>query len=316
MDKSKLKIMVLAGGPDRERDVSLNSGATVSSALSAAGHDVRQRDIGPEKLEALDEFIAWGGEVIFPMLHGSWGEGGALQRILEARGLRFVGCRADSAEVCMDKHRAKQAFVRAGLPTPAFELLSAGERRSIAPPLVVKAPTEGSSIDLVICRHSEEVRRARSRLHRRHERLLLEKFVEGKELTIGVLPADASGKPCTLVNGHGALPPIHIVPATEYYDYSAKYDRDDTLYLFQIDLPPAVLEECKRVAVEAARTLGCRHLCRVDLIVDAEHRPWILEINTIPGFTSHSLFPKAAGQAGIPLPRLLDHLARWAMSEG
>ncbi|MCX5661257.1 MAG: D-alanine--D-alanine ligase [Planctomycetota bacterium] len=323
---ASLKIMVLAGGPDREHDVSLMSGATVTSGLAQAGHDVRQRDIRPDDLAALDEFASWGGDVVFPMLHGSWGEGGGLQRILEERGLRFVGCRAASAELCMDKTRAKLEFVKAGLPTPPFELLAAGDRRSVAPPLVVKAPTEGSSIDLVICRNHEQVRRARSRLHKRHTHLLLEKFVAGKELTIGVFPPPSPPATPDKVGGKGngrakpmsaedarALPPIHIVPATEFYNYSAKYDRDDTQYLFDIDLPEAVLAECRRVSVEAARALGCRHLCRVDLIVDDEGQPWILEINTIPGFTSHSLFPKAAAHAGISLPRLLDHFARQAL---
>lgn len=311
----QLKIMVLAGGPDREHEVSLLSGETVTAGLKQAGHDVIQRDIRPDNLAALDEFVAWGGQVVFPMLHGSWGEGGGLQRILQERGLRFVGCRADAAELCMDKHRAKQSMIAAGLPTPPFELLALGDRRSVSPPLVVKAPTEGSSIDLVICRDSEQVRRARSRLYKRHKHLLLEKFVSGKELTIGVFPAgqDSREDGTPLANGERALPPIHIVPATEFYDYQAKYNRDDTQYLFNIDLPASVLGECKRVAVAAAKSLGCRHLCRVDLIVDAEGTPWILEINTIPGFTSHSLFPKAAAQAGITMPKLLDHLARQAL---
>ncbi len=110
------------------------------------------------------------------------------------------------------------------------------------------------------------------------------------------------------------LPPIHIVPAVEFYDYEAKYIRDDTQYLFEIDLPKAVLAQAKRIAVEAARVLGCRHYCRVDLIVDQQGQPWIIEINTIPGCTSHSLLPKAAMHAGITLPRLFDHLARLALA--
>lgn len=300
----KLKVMVLAGGPDRERPVSLLSGATVTAALAQAGHDVRQRDIDPDDLSALTEFEAWGGQVIFPMLHGSWGEGGGLQSILEAKGLPYVGTRAAAAELCMDKIKTKQKLVEHQLPTPGFEVLSAGMRRTLALPVVLKAPREGSSIDLVICQNSEQFRPARARLGRRHPQLLVEQFIAGLELTVGVIE-DSTGL--------RALPPIHIVPATEYYDYQAKYDRDDTQYRFDIDLPPAALEKIKRISLEAAKALGCRHMGRVDVMVDRAQQPWILEINTIPGFTSHSLLPKAAAHAGITLPQLVDQLAKLAI---
>ncbi|MCE9592161.1 MAG: D-alanine--D-alanine ligase [Planctomycetes bacterium] len=303
----KLKVLVLAGGPDRERPVSLQSGATVTNALAQAGHDVRQRDITPDNLAALDEFTQWAGHLVFPMLHGAWGEGGGLQKILAERKLPHVGCRADAAELCMDKHRTKLVLIEHGLPTPPSELLIAGQRATFGPPVVVKPPCEGSSIDLTICRDDESLRRTRSRLRRRHARLLVERFVEGMELTVGLVGSE-DGKTMD------ALPPIHIIPATEFYDYNAKYDRDDTQYLFDIKLPKAALAEVMRVSVEAARVLGCRHMCRVDIIVDREKRPWILEVNTIPGFTSHSLLPKAAARAGITLPKLVDRLARLALA--
>ncbi len=297
--------MVLAGGPDREREVSLMSGATVTNALAQAGHDAQQRDITPDDLSALDEFSRWGGDLIFPMLHGSWGEGGGLQVILESKGLPFVGCRSAVASLCMDKTRTKRVLMEHNLPTPEFESLAPRGRRTLAPPLVVKAPTEGSSIDLVICMDAEEVRRARSRLHRRHPQLLLEKYIKGKELTVGVIAG---------AQGLESLPAIHIVPATEFYNYQAKYDRDDTQYLFNIDLRKEVLRDIQKLAIEAATVLGVKHLCRVDFMVDSDQQPYILEVNTIPGFTSHSLLPKAAQHAGIPLPKLADRLARMALS--
>lgn len=307
MASKSLKIMVLAGGPDREREVSLMSGSTVTNALALAGHDVRQRDISPSDLSALDEFAKWGAQLMFPMLHGSWGEGGGLQRILDERGIAYVGCRADAASLCMDKHKAKLVLVEKNLPTPPFELIKRGQRRTLAPPLVVKALREGSSIDLSICRNAEEVRRARSRLHSRHEELLLEKFIAGKEITVGVL--DPCGQAIT-------LPPIHIIPATEYYDFQAKYTRDDTQYRFDIAMPKAALDRIKEVSQATAAALGCRHMCRVDVIADDENNPWVLEVNTIPGFTSHSLLPKAAAQAGIPIHELVDRLARMALRDG
>lgn len=303
---SKLNVLVLAGGPDREREVSLLSGATVTNALQQAGHNVMQRDITPDNLAALDEFASWGGHVVFPMLHGSWGEGGGLQTLLDERKLPYVGCRADAAALCMDKHRTKLVLTEHNLPTPPSQHLTAGQRANITPPLVIKPPCEGSSIDLSICRDEENLRRTLTRLRRRHPRLLLEKFIEGIELTVGMIGTEDGQSLVT-------LPPIQIVPATEFYNYEAKYDRNDTQYLFDIKLPKGAMDEVNRVAREAARVLGCRHMCRADIIVDRDRRPWLLELNTIPGFTSHSLLPKAAAHAGIALPTLVNRLARMAL---
>ncbi len=187
--------MVLAGGPDREHDVSLMSGATVTAALTEAGHDVRQRDIRPDNLSALDEFKAWGGDVVFPMLHARLGRRRRpAKHPRSTRGWHFVGCRSAARRpLCMDKYRAKEALTAKGLPTPPYELLPGNAPSAIEPPLVVKAPCEGSSIDLVICRTSEDARQARTRLSERHPKLLIEKFVTGKELTIGILLASAFG---------------------------------------------------------------------------------------------------------------------------
>jgi D-alanine-D-alanine ligase len=307
MNRNHLKVLVLAGGPDRERDISLISGATITAAVSQAGHEVWQRDITPDNLSALDEFVANKGDVIFPILHGAWGEGGQLQAILDQRNLPYVGCRAPSSKLCMDKDAAKQALLAAGLPTPPSQLLTPGIKRTLDTPLVLKPPLEGSSIDIEICQNPEQVRRARTRLQRRHQTLLAERYIVGKELTVGII-AGPDGK-------LRALPPIHIVPATAFYDYSAKYDRDDTQYLFKIALPAPVLADIADISVKAAVALGCRHLCRVDLIVDHDNQPWILEINTLPGFTSHSLLPKAAAHSGIPVPKLVESLLRHALAD-
>lgn len=305
-----LKVLVLAGGPDRERPVSLQSGAQVAAALREAGHEVLERDISPDDLTALDAFTAWDGDVIFPVLHGRWGEGGGLQHILDERGLPYVGCSGPAAELCMDKHRTKMVLTSKSLPTPPCELLGPGQRLTLRPPLVLKAVDEGSSLGLAICRDAKAVSAARRRLGRQYPRLLAEQFIAGKEITVGIIaPADDAGP------AYHALPPIQIVPATEYYDYQAKYDRDDTRYLFEIDLPADVLGRVSELALAAHRALGVRHLSRVDFIVDAHHQPWILEINTIPGFTTHSLLPMAARQAGLTLPALVDRLARHALAD-
>lgn len=297
--------MVLAGGPDRERPVSLLSGANIAEALSQTGHDMRLCDILPDDLSALDQFEQWPGDVVFPILHGPWGEGGGLQRILDQRRLAYVGSRAAAAELCMDKYVAKMALQAHRLSTPRFERVSRSQRWSLPAPLVVKALREGSSIDLEICRDEAQVRTAAAKLFARHEQLLFEQFITGMELTVSVLGSGAAST---------ALPPIQIVPATAYYDYEAKYTRNDTQYLFDIPLPQKTLSLTRDLAVAAHRATGCRHLSRVDFIVDQRLQPWILEINTLPGFTSHSLLPKAAARAGMTMPQLTDRLVRMALA--
>ena len=311
--------MVLAGGSGRECEVSVLSASEVETSLLAAGHDVLLRNIDPENLSALDEFARWEcgeGKVIFPVLHGAWGEGGPLQRILDNRGLLYVGSGSQTSELCMDKHRTKLALERAQLPTPPYELLSSGQQQVLLPPVVIKAMREGSSIDLIICTDHKSASRARRQLNNRHRKILVEKFIAGKELTIGVigkLRGDVSDQ-----HHNEALPPIQIIPATAYYDYDAKYVRDDTRYLFdpaEIGLPATLLDELRKMSLTAHSLLGCRHVSRWDFIVDAEQRPWILEVNTMPGFTKHSLLPMAAARAGIAMSALTNRLVRLAMQE-
>lgn len=308
--------MVLCGGPDRERPVSLESGAQVAEALRQAGHAATCHDVGPADLSALDAWVQKPGDVVFPVLHGSWGEGGPLQALLDARGIRYVGCEVEAAALCMDKHRTKLALVEHNIPTPAFECIERGVGPTLGAPLVIKPLCEGSSIDLAICHDESQVSEAYERLAnsprnhpRNYPRLLIERFVGGKEFTVGVIGPRGQER---------ALPPVHIVPAGAFYDYEAKYHRDDTRYVLdpsQMGVASGVIDALGRVAVEAHCALGCRHLSRVDFIVDEAGRLWVLEVNTIPGFTTHSLLPMAAAHAGLSLPQLVDGLVRLAMDE-
>ena len=295
--------MILAGGPDHERQVSLASGAQVEKALRRLGYEVLIRDIQPHDLSALDEFEQWRGDALFVALHGPWGEGGTLQRILEQRSLPFFGCNAASAERCMDKAQTKQLLEQNDLPTPIYEVVGC-HAPTLPLPLVLKPICEGSSIDVHLCRNKRELYEVQGELLRRHQRLLAEQFIDGLELTVGVL-----GGP----EGDEALPPVQVNPATGFYDYQAKYERNDTEYVFDIGLPSQILELVQKQAVQAHTVLGCRHLSRVDFMVDLQNRPWILEVNTIPGFTSHSLLPKAAAQDGISWQQLVDRLVRLAI---
>jgi len=309
VSSEKLKVMVLAGGPDRERAVSLKSGAAVAGALVEAGHTVLECDIGPDDLSALDRWSKWGGDVVFPVLHGAWGEGGPLQHILDERAIRYVGSTEQAAQLCMDKHQTKQVLAKHGLATPKFQLVVAGQEPTLGLPMVLKPICEGSSIDLMICHNQGQVSTASQQLQQRHRSYLAEQFIEGKELTVGVLGSRSSPR---------ALPAIQILPATSFYDYHAKYDRGDTRYrvgVQEIDLPAQVVESASHLAVDAHRLLGCRHLSRVDFIIDRQHQPWLLEVNTMPGFTSHSLLPMAGGAVDLSLAQLVDRLVRLAYSD-
>jgi len=307
MGSTELNTLVLAGGPDREREVSLQSGAEVAAALHEAGHVVRESDIGPDNLSALDA-CEERGEVIFPVLHGGWGEGGGMQAVLDQRGLRYVGARQEAAALCMNKFRTKAALCDSGIATPDFQWLDPQSELTLEPPLVLKPICEGSSIDIIICRTPAEVAAAREQLFLRHESLLAESFIAGEELTVGIieLPGDDGRLTPT------ALPPLRIVPRESFYDYHAKYERDDTQYLFDTGLSQDAARQLQAVATRVHGELNARHLSRVDFIIDAQGQAWVLEINTMPGFTTHSLLPRAAARHGLAMPRLVDHLVRLA----
>ena len=303
MSGSNRNVMVLAGGPDRERPVSLMSAQKVVGALKQAGHDVRQRDVGPGEFSCLDEFVRWPGDILLPVLHGPWGEGGGLQREVDRRGLPYVGSAAPAAALCMDKHRTKLVLTEHGLATPPHELVREHQPITLTPPVVIKPIAEGSSIDLSICKDDGQVDAARTALHVHYPVLLIEQYIEGMELTVGILCEP---------DGPRVLPLVQIISATEFYDYQAKYERQDTRYICNPDLPLMLIDRMNQMALNAHKVMGCRHLSRVDFMVDRQEQPWILEINTLPGLTSHSLIPMAAAAAGISLPDLVDRLVSLA----
>jgi D-alanine-D-alanine ligase len=297
-------VLVLMGGPDAERAVSLDSGACVAKALrSSRRFRVAEAVIdapGAEELRRLADDA--GARVVFPVLHGTWGEGGPLQEALEEAGLAYVGSRPRSARLAMDKLATKTTLRVDGVPTPIARALDERDACDVEPPLVLKPIDDGSSVDLRICRTPAEVEQARAVLHDRRGRLMAERYVAGRELTVGIVD-DA------------ALPVIEIIPAVEFYDYEAKYEREDTRYVVDPDLPAETLERCREIALLAFRRLGCRDLARVDFI-DAPGGPWFLELNTMPGFTTHSLLPMAARATGVEMPALCAGLARTALDRG
>ena len=300
------RVLVLGGGPDAEREVSLNSAAGVAGALRTAGKwEVVSKTI--DRIPSA-ELKALPGDVVFPVLHGAFGEGGPMQDLLEQDGRPYVGCRPAAARLAMDKIASKLAASRAGIPTAEACVLNVNDESSPIPaPCVVKPVHDGSSVGLHICKDAamwprvrqtvrEDVRSKPGRVY------MIERFISGKELTVGML----DGKP---------LPTIHIAPADGPYDYEAKYTRDDTQYHLNPTLPEGADAAIKSYASKLFDTLGCRHVSRVDFILDQAGRPWLLEINTMPGFTSHSLVPKAAASVGIPMPDLCSRLTELAIRD-
>lgn len=299
-----MRITVLCGGPSAEREISLISGRAVAGALREAGHDVLVSDIAPDNLAGLDH----PADVIFPVLHGEFGESGELQEILEQRGLVFVGSGSRASRLGMNKVETKIVWEKAGLPTPAYRVIRRGDPIPDLPDsCVVKAISSGSSIDVFLCRAPAELpaqaRQAIDTLLTRHEAVLVEQFIDGIELTVGLLQGLA-------------LPPIRIVSKREFFDYDAKYTASGTEHRFDTGLPEAVVVQCQELARRAYDVVGARDLGRVDIMLDSAHRPYLLEINTIPGFTSMSLLPEAAQRTGISFVQLVDRLANIAYNRG
>jgi len=292
------RVTVLCGGPSAEREVSLAGGRAVTAAIRSLGHAVTEADITPDDLSALD----LPADLVFPVLHGRFGEDGQLQEILEQRGVAFVGCGSAASRIGIDKDASKRKWQAAGLPTAPWEIVTRGDWSppdGLQPPVVVKPMAEGSSIGVSVCDTLESLQHTLHRAVSQYGRVMVERRLAGPELTVGVL-------------GHAPLPVVQVRPATDFYDYAAKYQRNDTAYLLDPELDAATCQAVQQLAVRAFAALGCRDLSRIDFIVDQRAGPQLLEINTLPGFTDHSLLPKAAAHAGIPFPRLVEMLLEMA----
>ena len=297
-----MRVTVLYGGPSAEREVSLVSGRAVIEGLKSMGHDVFGSDVSPADLSGLDH----PADVIFPVLHGQFGESGELQEILEERRLAFVGSGSKASKLGMDKVATKQAWEAAGLPTPKYRVLTPQDRPfpNIDHSCVVKAISSGSSIDVYVCKAPAELpaqaSQAMEQVVGRHGRALVEQFISGPELTVGLLEE----KP---------LAPIRIVPKRSFFDYEAKYKASDTEHRFGTGLPAKLVEKCRELARTANEVVGARDLARIDIMIDEQtNQPYLLEINTLPGFTPKSLLPEAAKHAGIDFGPLVDRLVQRA----
>ena len=295
------KVAVLMGGFSSEREVSLNSGAAIVAALQSRGIDAHPFD---PKAQDVVQLKALDFQTAFNTLHGTYGEDGTVQGLLEALGVPYTGCGVMASAIGMDKYRTKLVWQGLGLPVPEFAVLHdnsdfAAIERELGLPLFVKPAVEGSSVGVVKVKEAGSLKAAYQSVKHLHGEILAERFIGGGEYT------------CAVLNGQ-ALPSIHIIPATEFYDYEAKYNRDDTVYQCPSDLNEADEALMRSLSVRAFAAIGGQGWGRVDFLKDTDGKLYLLEVNTLPGMTGHSLVPKAAAQSGLSFADLCVEILKTA----
>ncbi len=296
-----LNVALLFGGTSTEREISILTGNAVRAALERIGHRVTAFDIG---VDSLDRLEGGGFDFAFIALHGGDGEDGTVQKRLESIGLPYSGSGPIASRLAMDKELSKAEFLAHRVPTPPYEVAQAHDAsyrlrrmaRRLGWPLVVKPIDQGSSIGVSIVRDGDGVDAALAEAFKHSRRVLFERAVMGRELTVGVI-------------GNRALPVCEVKPSTPFYDFTAKYDSGaGTQYIVNPDLPGPTAKMAQHIARRAHHALRCHGFSRVDLMLDAAGDLWVLEVNTLPGMTATSLLPKAAAGEGIGFDELVQEL--------
>ncbi|HID83466.1 MAG TPA: D-alanine--D-alanine ligase [Chromatiales bacterium] len=290
------KVAVMMGGWSAEREVSLKSGEAVLSGLQARGIDAQGVDVGRNICQVLTESKF---ERVFNILHGTGGEDGAIQGLMEILNIPFTGSGVAASALTMDKLLTKRIWRSAGLPTPAFMRLTAETDwpavvSALGLPLIVKPVSEGSSIGMYKIEQEAELKPAWEKASE-YGAVFAEQWVAGEEYTVAILKGES-------------LPIIRLETPHQFYDYDAKYAADDTQYFCPCGLSPEQEDSMQKLALMAFNTLGASGWGRVDIMRDAEGKDWLIEVNTVPGMTSHSLVPKAAKAAGIEFDELVERI--------
>jgi D-alanine-D-alanine ligase len=281
------KIAVLMGGPGSERDVSIATGRGVAKALRSLGLEVIEVDVRDENFQLPPDV-----DLAFIAIHGTFGEDGQIQKNLEGRGVPYTGDNVEASWTAFDKIESKKKFREHGVTSPEWEVIRAGERPKIPIPIVVKAPRQGSTVGVVIVKRDTELDSAIKEASKYDRELLIEKFVPGRELTIGIL-------------GEQALPILEIIPKGGFYDFTNKYPflnpqaGGGAEHICPAKIDSAKTKEVQDLALKAYRALGLEVYARVDVLLPDNGKPTVLEANTIPGMTEASLLPEAAAAAGI-----------------
>ena len=289
------RVAVLYGGPSAEREVSLVSGGEVAGALRQNGYrSVSLIDVGTDLAARLRKRRI---EVVFNALHGKIGEDGCVQGLLEVMGIPYTGSGVTASALCMDKVLAKQVLIRNRIPTPPYEVVNRDQWKAskLPLPVVVKSRAEGSSIGVTIVRRRRDMLQAVSEACRFDRDALVEKYVPGREITVGMLNGDALGV-------------TEIRPAKGFYDFKTKYTSGMASHIFPAPLPGALYRRAMRLAARACAVLGCDGAPRVDFRISPRQRLYALEVNTLPGMTPLSLLPEIAAGVGIDFGTLVERI--------
>ncbi len=288
----------MLGGPSAEREVSLRSGTAVAKALRSAGHEVIELD---------PQDTGWtlptGTDAVFLALHGTYGEDGMVQRRLDLLGVPYTGCDAEASRVAFDKVLSKKRFIQAGVPTPRFAVVDAtatGWPANWGPPAVLKPVRQGSSVGLRMIDRVEDWQAALTEALRHDTEALLEERIGGREATVGIL-------------GQTALPVIEVRPKQGVFDYQNKYTKGATDVFCPGRFDGATAARIQTAALEAFKSVGGRDYSRVDVMVGSDGKPMVLEVNTLPGMTELSLFPRAAAAAGLTFPAVCEAMIEMAL---
>lgn len=295
----KKRIGVLMGGTSAEREVSLSTGKAILQALKRKGLKVIPIDVGKDIAKRLlKERI----DLAFVALHGRGGEDGTIQGLLELLGIPYTGSRVLASALALNKAQARKIFKFHGLPVPKSRVLKKGEPlpRNLPLSLVIKPAREGSTIGLSIIHNKRDIRKATEKAFRYDEEIIIEEYIEGKEVTVGIV-------------GGEVLPVIEIRPKNAFYTYEAKYIKGLTDFIIPARLSKRVYSQVQRIALSAYQALGCRHFARVDIIVSKKNKPYLLEVNTIPGMTATSLLPQASAKRGISFDNLVLKILEMAL---
>ncbi|NLT52680.1 MAG: D-alanine--D-alanine ligase [Ignavibacteria bacterium] len=332
MDRSKIKVVLICGGTSPEREVSKSSGFSITKSLKNLGYNYKiidpayghnqpenEEEYFKEKdaaelsnrnyLDVINSELFDGIDVAFITLHGQWGEDGTIQSVLELRGIKYTGCGVLASSLAMDKDFSKVMFRHSGVQTADW-IIGNSEKdydrimdfinKEIGYPAIIKPNNGGSTIGLSVCKKQEDVLQAVKTALKFSEKFLVERFIEGRELAVGIL-------------NEIALPPVEIKPVHEIYDYECKYSDGMCSYDVPAILPENIKIQLQDQAIKAYKSLGCRGYSRVDFRLTTNSESYCLEINTLPGMTSHSLLPKSAQAAGISYDELVDRIIQSAM---
>ncbi|MBK8870568.1 MAG: D-alanine--D-alanine ligase [Elusimicrobia bacterium] len=296
------RVAVLFGGPSSERAISIRTAAAVRRALSRMGLSPIALEVSPRVAESLREHRI---NLAFLATHGTVGEDGRLQGLLDVLGIPYTGSGVRASALAMHKPSAKRIFQSAGLPTPRWAVVPTGElttppRLGLRLPLVVKPAEQGSAVGVTVARTLREFQAGLKAAGRVDAEVLVEEYVAGTEITVGLL-------------GDRILPVVEILPQHAFYDFHSKYAPGGSRHILPARLTPAVYRRSQELAVAAFHVLGCRHVGRVDLIVDRRGRPTLLEVNTLPGLTATSLLPEAARAVGLNFAELVGTLLTLAL---